>query len=203
MPLIKDAVKRERNAQRIYGCSEARALELNDGRALRVAGTPASRYAYQRQSAFKRSIAWEISFPEWVAVWNGSGVAHLRGVGVGKYCMARQNDVGPYSVGNVSIQLCTQNNRDGIKKANFTQLSRKRVAISLTGRGRGWSFTGRGKRPYQVMVGRRYVGSYSTQDEAESAYAAAVQEHVLAVDHGETNDLFICPPKVRNCAQPS
>jgi hypothetical protein len=46
-------------------------------------------------------------------VWEESGKLHLRGHGKDKYCMARHNDVGPYSPENVSIQTNLKNNTDG------------------------------------------------------------------------------------------
>jgi hypothetical protein len=159
------------------GCDERTAILLNDGMPLRKKRSKAMLYLYQRQSSFKRGIAWEITFPEWLSVWLESGKFEQRGVGVGSYCMARHGDAGPYKVGNVSIQTCTQNSRDGIEKA--------RPAIALadtdrTGTGRGWTYRSGSRytrRPYQVVVASKYVGAFATQHAAEHAYRLAAAIH--------------------------
>jgi hypothetical protein len=114
VPATKDPAILERNARRFYGCSLSLAIALNDGLPLRRNNTKAMAYTYQRQAAKKRGIEWAISLEEWLRVWIDSGKWGLRGVGKGRYCMARNNDTGPYKVGNVSIQLCTTNSRDGL-----------------------------------------------------------------------------------------
>jgi hypothetical protein len=91
--------------------------------------------------------------------------------------MARHGDAGPYSAANVSIQTNTQNSRDGIKRARAGMESAIRRGDHL-GRGRGWTIRPdrSSTRPYQVMLGSAYVGSFTTQDEAEAAYRQAVLE---------------------------
>lgn len=100
---------------RIFGCSVADALELNAGKELRDASSLAMAYSSQRQSAKTRSIEWQFTFKEWVDVWEASGKLSLRGVGRGRYVMARHGDEGPYHKSNVSIVLATINSRDGIE----------------------------------------------------------------------------------------
>ena len=182
MPEIKDAAKRERNAQKFFGCSEADAMALNAGRPLRQreVDSVASRYLSQRARANRRGIAWDITLPEWVAIWIASGKWDMRGRGKGKYCMAREGDIGPYKVGNVSIQLVEQNSRDGIKvaqknlRAAGTDASHKQC-----GKGRGWTYIKRSKsNPYQVVVAKKYIGSFPTQKSAEEAYRVAAGRHV-------------------------
>ena len=63
----------------------------------------------QRNSAFDRGIEWELTFDEWLDIWQSSGHLEERGRGVGKYCMSRFGDIGPYSANNVFIQLWTDN----------------------------------------------------------------------------------------------
>jgi hypothetical protein len=65
---------------------------------------------YQAQNT--RNIEFKLTFEEWLDVWNQSGKLHLRGRGLGKYCMARNNDIGSYELGNVYIQLNEQNAKD-------------------------------------------------------------------------------------------
>ncbi len=167
MPRIIDAAKRDRNAISIYGCPEVDALALNEGRPLREPGGLALAYTTQRLAARRRGIGWELTFEQWLRLWRASGRLADRGVGAGRYCMARDGDRGPYSVSNVSIQLSTVNSRDGLRQR--TQLPNV-VAQLRTGTGRGWTFR---RGSYQVMVAHRYVGSFKTREEAETAYRAA------------------------------
>ncbi len=189
MPATKDPAKLDLWATCIYGCSHASAVTLNDGLTLRDKGTKALAYVHQRQAAKKRGIAWQITFSEWLDVWVMSGHWAERGVGRAKYVMARHGDEGPYAVANVSIQLATQNSRDGIKKSHATMAAEGWAKQSRIGRGRGWTYRDRGRRHYQVVVGRRYVGVYATQEEAEVAYRLALDS--LSV-HSEPNRPFFC-----------
>jgi hypothetical protein len=70
------------------------------------------RFNEQRNIARQRDIQFLLSFNEWVTIWNNSGYWDQRGRGVGKYCMSRKGDTGPYSIDNVFIQLSTQNTKD-------------------------------------------------------------------------------------------
>jgi hypothetical protein len=94
--------------------------------------------------------------------------------------MARLGDVGPYSPDNVEIVT----NRDNFRQAALKDPERCRrnlhlAHVATTGKGRGWTFVKKNKtNPYQVMVGRRYVGMYATQQEAEAAYAVAAIAHL-------------------------
>lgn len=184
MPLIKDPIKRDRNAQLIFGCDEVEAIEINAGRPLRERGSLAMAYVTQRHAAHRRGICWEITFKEWLTVWRESGFLAVRGVGVGSYCMARHGDTGPYSPHNVSIIPTQQNSFDGGfgGKARHA-LSRPQFA----GRGRGWCFV-RGK--YQVMVGPKYIGRFATQSEAESAYQSACAIHNASKGFASSHDPF-------------
>lgn len=199
MPAIKDQSILERNAMLFHGCSHAEAIALNDGLALRDPASRSSRYLYQRQAAFDRGIGWEITFPEWLAVWDASGHWSDRGVGIGKYCMSRHGDLGPYKVGNVSIKTNVENNREGIERARPAMRAnphrRGGGSGPDAGSGKGWAYLPKRKTPYQVYVGRKYIGLFATQQEAEAAYRAAVSE--FHVSHGTK----FCPAEPLNTTQ--
>jgi len=72
-------------------------------------------YAGQKFMAKKRGIDFLLSYEEWLHIWETSGKLPLRGRGRGKYCMARNNDIGPYALHNVTIQLNEKNISDGNK----------------------------------------------------------------------------------------
>ncbi len=184
MPATKNPVLRERNCQRIYGCSEAQAIALNEGHGLRDRGCWAMKYCIQRQAAKKRGIPWEITFPEWLSVWRESGLMEFRGVGRAGYCMARHGDEGAYRVDNVSIKSCVENSREGIQKSHSQgKLKQNKSSRALLGCGRGWTYRGKGPRPYQVIAGAKYVGCFATEQEAVAAYRAAVEKFVSHAAH--------------------
>lgn len=53
-----------------------------------------------------------LTFEQWLNIWLASGKILMRGVWKGQYCMARKGDLGHYEVGNVFIQLASENARD-------------------------------------------------------------------------------------------
>ena len=75
---------------------------------------PINKYETHKANAKQRGIAWEFDFDGWMAVWDKSGKFDKRGKRVGQYVMARFGDVGPYSVDNVKIILCSENLREAI-----------------------------------------------------------------------------------------
>lgn len=184
MPIITDPLKRERNAQAFFGCSEHAAMCLNDGLPLRSKGSKALAYLVQRQAAKKRDIDWLLTFEEWLAIWMASGSWENRGCGIGKFCMARHGDTGPYAAANVSIQSSQQNSFDG-GFGGKAKGSRKQVRNA--GGGRGWTFT-RGR--FQVMVGKTYVGTFASQGEAEASYQSACAVHNASKVVASSHDHF-------------
>jgi hypothetical protein len=88
------------------------------------------KYLCQKSKAKHRGIDWNLSFDEWLYIWEQSGHLALRGCSIGKYCMSRKNDTGPYSADNVFIQLWTKNTSDAhkgqkIKKARTAEYRAK------------------------------------------------------------------------------
>lgn len=67
-------------------------------------------YNQHRRGAKKRGIAFELSFDDWVKIWEESG--HLEERGPNGYNMCRFKDEGPYHKDNVYIAHNTQNKRD-------------------------------------------------------------------------------------------
>jgi len=73
------------------------------------------RYQEQKNAAIQRGIEWNFTFESWWKVWDDSGQWANRGRGIGKYCMSRKEDKGPYSPDNVFIQEHQQNSKDARK----------------------------------------------------------------------------------------
>lgn len=125
----------------------------------------------QKAAAKYRGVAWDMTFEEWLQIWESSGKYELRGNQKGCYCMARTGDTGPYKVGNVSIVKQEQNHKDA-----FLNLPGKCGGSPRAGTGRGWTIGPVKARPYSVYYKSKYLGCFATQAEAESTYknAAAI-----------------------------
>jgi hypothetical protein len=67
-------------------------------------------YRIQKENARKRNIIFDLSYEQWLEIW-GDKISQ-RGRGRGKYCMARNNDTGPYNIDNVRIIPFEENNRE-------------------------------------------------------------------------------------------
>lgn len=120
----------------------------------------------QRTSAKNRGIAWELDFSTWFAIWQASGKLHLRGKGKGKYLMSRLKDDGPYVIGNVHIQLATENSREAVAKWVGKEKANKGVFLLYPGRELSWL----------AKVGKQSLGFFATENEAaeaRNAYIAA------------------------------
>jgi hypothetical protein len=69
-------------------------------------------YSIQKRSAKQRGIEWRFTFQEWWAWWQVDKRWANRGLGKGKFVMARTGDAGPYSPENVYCATFEQNSRD-------------------------------------------------------------------------------------------
>lgn len=122
--------------------------------------TPLARFKQQRWRALARGIEWELTFDEWLSIWTASGHFAERGKRAGQYVMGRKGD----------ICLFTQNIKDAfINNPHYTH-------TSVLGTGRGWTYRAGARKPYQVVVSKKYIGVFATQHEAEAAYRAGVRD---------------------------
>ena len=213
-PKMTALKRRQRAAIREARCLEKYGHSLDVMDQLRKDGVLTA-FRAQRSAAKLRGIEWTLDFPTWLAIWQMSGKLHLRGRGIGKYVMSRVRDDGGYELGNVHIQLATENNREGVEKGRATTARNTGVYMLYPGSHRPWTArvsrkflgnfeteqeavaarekylrenpsktSGRGyatlKRGngrhtyYQVMVGKKYIGTYKTPDDALAARAAAL-----------------------------
>lgn len=68
-----------------------------------------SQFFDHRNSAGHRGIGFALTFSEWWKIWLDSGHWEERGCKKEQYVMARNNDNGPYMIGNVKIIKCERN----------------------------------------------------------------------------------------------
>jgi hypothetical protein len=72
--------------------------------------TPRRAFTLQRYNASRRGIAWQLTFEEWLELWQRSNRWARRGKRLGQYCMARKGDKGAYAIGNVRILTVSSKN---------------------------------------------------------------------------------------------
>ena len=108
------------------------------------------KYKHQKNNANTRGIGFEISFDDWVSVWELSGHWADRGKGKNKYVMARHNDVGPYAIWNVSIKSQEEN----ASEANVGDKNPAKRSGHLVSAG----LKGKPKQIYTCSVCKKQVG---------------------------------------------
>ena len=145
----------------------------------------ASAYRKQVIHAETRGIAWEFTFESWLKVWVDSGRLKQRGRGPGKFCMARNGDVGPYSPENVSIKAQEENSSEAFDAAPY--LDRKncigRPGTGVAG-GRGVYFKGGGRaKPWASRFRNVHLGHFETEEAGRAAYVKAAIADL--VKHGK------------------
>jgi len=119
-------------------------------------------YRAQKHNAKNRDVDWDLSFKDWLSIWQTSGKLDQRGRGIGNYVMSRLNDSGAYAMGNVHIQLSTENNREAITKRERHKAANTGVWFLYPGLERGWL----------AKYGRKHLGLHATEQQAVQARAA-------------------------------
>ena len=73
-------------------------------------------YNAHKARAKRRRIPFEFSYEQWKTMWDNSD--KKRGRASDEYCMARHNDIGSYSVDNVSIITNRENSQFAVSHRN-------------------------------------------------------------------------------------
>ncbi|WP_077181759.1 NUMOD3 domain-containing DNA-binding protein [Burkholderia cenocepacia] len=103
------------------------------------------KYNVQKAGAKRRKdkngnpIEFKLTFDEWWSFWQESGHYDERGVGKGKYVMARIDDIGPYELGNIYCCTNTENNSMAKKGCSLTQETKNKMSAAHKGRKRTFS----------------------------------------------------------------
>lgn len=158
-----------RNAARIR-IAEKWGVTYERWKSLRADGTVV-RFERQRNAARGRGIPWELTFAQWLGVWESSGKIGERGRGKDKFCMARIGDVGAYSVDNVIIKTHSENCREA--RANENERGRKWSDVQ----GVTHAYPGRPNKAWMAKYGRKAIGYFSTKEEAVEARLSYEREH--------------------------
>jgi len=91
------------------GCSHEEYKKINRKFKNKNSSSPAKVFSSQRGNSKTRGIRWELNFFQWWTLWEKSGKWNQRGRKKGNYVMARNEDKGPYALGNVKIITNTSN----------------------------------------------------------------------------------------------
>lgn len=126
----------------------------------------------QRNAAKVRGIEWSLTLGEWLTVWQESGKLAQRGRGKGKYVMSRIRDEGGYRVGNVHIQLSTDNNSQGIAKCRHNKAKTPGVWLMYPGLA----------KPWMARHGRVTLGLFATEAEGAEAKRQYLAARAAALD---------------------
>lgn len=118
-------------------------------------------FVQQRNNAARRGVAWNLAFADWYTVWQTSGKLGQRGRGKGCYVMSRIRDEGGYELGNVHIQLATDNNRESREKLKGKKANNCGVYCLYPGSARGWV----------AVYGGKKIGAFASEGEAVIARA--------------------------------
>jgi hypothetical protein len=129
-------------------------------------------FVRQELNAKLRGVAWNLSFTTWLGIWLESGKLEMRGRGKGRYVMSRIKDEGGYRIGNVHIQLGTDNNRDGIKKCRSRKAKNTGILRMYPG----------SSKPWIAVYAKGKLGHFATEEEAIAARAA--YKEASPSDHG-------------------
>lgn len=149
-------------------------------------------FALQRSGALRRGIAWQFTYAEWLDVWTRSGKLHLRGRAAGCYVMARHQDEGPYSPGNVKIIKHQENTSEA------ADLRRGYVRCPAVRESSPWSTPGstapqqvahawRGPTEHPNRSGAVCLDSPSPNDVTSARHAAGLSQAQAGALIGRTN----------------
>lgn len=164
---------------RCIECERARSREYKKIQSLTLEGM----YKQHSDNAKFRGIEFNISFDDWLKVWEDSGKLSERGRGKDKYCMCRVNDIGAYAVDNVFIDTNKTNLSDGNIGKVMSEHTKNKISDANKGKERPWlkgennpmhrqdvkdkiSMATKGANHYKSIGVITPSGSYSTAREA-------------------------------------
>lgn len=91
-------------------------------------------YDLHRRGAGYRGIVFDLTFKQWLLIWQQSGHFTERGRRGHQYVMARYEDKGAYTVGNVKIITQSENLSEGHMGMVFSKASRRGMSASHRGK---------------------------------------------------------------------
>lgn len=73
-------------------------------------------------------VTFDLTYEQWLSIWQASGKLHLRGCHKGCYVMSRKDDLGSYTVGNVYIQSHVDNVLERVRRDAALKHAQSQVA---------------------------------------------------------------------------
>lgn len=123
----------------------------------------------QRKSAGYRALDFSITFADWWKCWQESGHWEQRGRGRNNFCMARIDDKGGYSIGNVTIITNAENSRLYALSKIGTRM-RPRESRGVCKLLPGY------RKPWIAYHNRTRLGYFATEAEARAARDSAIRQ---------------------------
>jgi hypothetical protein len=105
------------------------------------------KYLQQRAQSRRRAIPFNITFAQWYELWTSSGHLDDRGIGAGQYCMSRYGDAGAYEIGNVFIQLSS----DNVKQAQLGATRTLEAIVRSVNARKGFKHTTESKQKLSIV----------------------------------------------------
>ena len=97
-----------------------------------------TKFNAHKSNAKRRGINFDLTFEQWMQIWQESGKIEQRGRGANKYCMCRIGDKGAYCIENVFIGQGKHNVSEGnIGKLDSKETKRKK-SEALKGKPHPW-----------------------------------------------------------------
>ena len=143
--------------------------------------TPKDKYRDCKKNAINdRGIPFLLTFEEWWDIWQKSGHWEERGPHIGQYCMSRYGDLGPYVVGNVFIQLTTQNTLDCQTRNKFkvgASLPSDVILKRADSKALDWEFTDPKGQVHIVHNASTFCKLHNLGNGAMSEVASGIRKH--------------------------
>lgn len=126
-------------------------------------------YTRSKADAKRRGIEFLFTFEEWKQWWVDTGKWELRGRNSGCYQMCRNNDIGPYAIGNVYCDTIESNSKLPHVGARHRPEWAQKIGNSLRGKPKSAEHA---KAIAVSHLGKRYktpAGIFDTSGECETA----------------------------------
>jgi len=123
-------------------------------------------YTTQKSNAKRRNKGFNLTYNQWLSIWEASEKLSSRGRCVGQYCMCRIGDVGSYEIGNVFIGTVSDNVATGNLGKVMSDETKELIGKSKLGKSRPDVVLKHGKPVVQLDYNDVLIKQYRSAGEA-------------------------------------